>query len=142
MGKRTVEKGGLYIGSCAGAYLPLNSSLHPLNLFNFASVKICNLSKTLPEPLTLPEKFSTSYGCKYVFHPVREDVKIRLTDSSFHSQYKECIAPLYGGPSFLSSDDVHTVACYTGFTERTLFLTDPQLAYDTLIGKAAIVSKK
>ena len=61
--KSFLDGGGLYIGSCAGAYLPLNSSLSPLNLFNFASVKISNLTKTLPTPVSLPEKFCTSYGC-------------------------------------------------------------------------------
>ena len=30
-----VRTGGLYIGSCAGAYLPLNSSKEYLNSFNF-----------------------------------------------------------------------------------------------------------
>jgi len=140
--KRFIDEGGLYIGSCAGAYLPLKSSLPSLSLFNLASVKISNLTSTLPEPITLPEKFCTSYGCNYVFHPVREEVKISVTDSSFHPQNSDLIAPLYGGPSFLSSEDTHTVARYTGFTKKTLFLTEPQLAYDTLIGNAAIVSKK
>lgn len=140
--KSFIDKGGLYIGSCAGAYLPLRSSLPPLNLFNLASVKISNLTKTLPEPITLPEKFCTSYGCKYVFHPVREEVKISLTDSSFHPQNTDLIAPIYGGPSFLTSEDVSTVAHYTGFTKKTLFLTEPQLANDTLIGNAAIITKR
>jgi len=140
--KGFLDEGGLYIGSCAGAYLPLKSSLFPLNLFNFASVKISNLTKTLPESVTLPEKFCTSYGCKYIFHPVREEVKIRLVDSSFPRHHRELLAPLYGGPSFLPSEDVQTVARYTGFTKRTLFMTDQQLAYDTLIDKSAVVSKK
>lgn len=140
--KSFLDGGGLYIGSCAGAYLPLKSSLSPLNLFNFASVKISNLTKTLPEPVTLPEKFCTSYGCNYVFHPVREEVKIKLIDFPSSNQNGELVAPIYGGPSFLFSDDVTTLASYTGFTDRTLFLTDQQLAYNTLIGKSAVVSKK
>ena len=137
-----LDDGGIYIGSCAGAYLPLKSSLSPLNLFNFASVKINNLTKTLPEPVTLPEKFCTSYGCNYVFHPVREEVKISLSDFPFPNQNGELVVPIYGGPSFLPSKDVETIASYTGFTKKTLYLTDQALAYDTLIGKSAIVSKK
>jgi len=140
--KNFIDNGGLYIGSCAGAYLPLRSSLPPLNLFNLASAKISNLTKTLPATITLPEKFCTSYGCKYVFHPVREEVKISLTDSSFHPQSTDLIAPLYGGPSFIPSEDVSTVASYNGFTEKTLFLTERQLAYTTLIGNAAIITKR
>lgn len=137
-----LNEGGLYIGSCAGAYLPLKSSLFPLSLFNYASVKISNLTKTLPEPITLPEKFCTSYGCKYVFHPVREEIKIRVIDFSFPKQNRELVAPIYGGPSFLPSEDVKTLACYTGFTKQTLFMTDQQIAHDTLIGKSAIVTKR
>ena len=140
--KSFLERGGLYIGSCAGAYLPLQSSLSPLNLFNFASVKICNLTKTLPEPLALPEKFCTSYGCNYIFHPVREEVTITLDNRVFPDHPREFTAPLYGGPSFLSSDDAESLARYTGFTDQTLFLIDKQLASDTLIGKSAIVHKK
>jgi glutamine amidotransferase-like uncharacterized protein len=149
LGKKGAERlkcflaeGGLYIGSCAGAYLPLKSSLSPLNLFNLASVKISNLTKTLPEPVTPSEKFCTSYGCKYVFHPVREEVKIKVIDFPFSQQNEELVAPIYGGPSFLPSEDVNTLAYYTGFTKQTLFMTNQQLAYDTLIGKSAVVTKK
>jgi len=140
--KDFLDEGGIYIGSCAGAYLPLKSSIPPLNLFNFASVKISNLAKTLPKAITLPEKFCTSYGCKYVFHPVREEVKIRVEDFPSHQVTKELIAPIYGGPSFLLSEDVQAIAYYSDFTKRTLFMTDHQLAYDTLIGKSAVITKK
>ncbi len=139
--KSFLEQGGLYIGSCAGAYLPLNSSLSPLNLFNMASVKISNLTKNLPEPVALPEKFCTAYGCSYVFHPVREEVTIRLDDSVFPQRSRELTAPLYGGPSLLPSQDATTLARYTGFTDKTLFLTSEQVAGDTLIGKSALVHK-
>ena len=140
--KAFLEDGGIYIGSCAGAYLPLKSSISPLNLFNFTAVKINNLTKSLPEPVTLPEKFCTSYGCQYVFHPVREEVKISLTDSTFYQQNGELVAPIYGGPSFLPSENAITLARYTGFTKQTLFMTDQQLAYDTLIGKSAVITNK
>ncbi|MCP4022257.1 MAG: type 1 glutamine amidotransferase-like domain-containing protein, partial [Desulfobacteraceae bacterium] len=64
--KTFVEKGGLYIGSCAGAYLPMKSSKKPLDLFNFVDVKITNLSKTLPIAEQESCKFFTSYGCDFV----------------------------------------------------------------------------
>ena len=140
--KSFLERGGLYIGSCAGAYLPLNSSLSPLNLFNLASVKISNLTKNLPEPLALPEKFCTAYGCSYVFHPVREAVTISLDDNAFPQRPRELTAPLYGGPSLLPSEDADTLARYTGFTDNTLFLTNEQLAGDTLLGKSALMHKQ
>ena len=72
---------------------------------------------------------------------MREEVKISIIDSPFHQHTEELVAPIYGGPSFLTSEDVQTVAIYTGFTPKTLFLTDRQLAYDTVIGKSAIVTR-
>ena len=78
--KAFIEKGGLYIGSCAGAYLPMNSSKTHLHNFNFAAVKITNLSKLLPGCLQLEHKFATAYGCNYIFHPVREAVTLNPTD--------------------------------------------------------------
>ena len=139
---RFLTRGGIYIGSCAGAYLPLNSSLPPLDLFNYVSAKISNLTRNLPTPGMLPEKFCTPYGCKYVFHPVREEVTMKIIDLPCRIQHHaEVTAPLYGGPAFLPSEDGRPVAFYNGFTPKTLFLADPQLAHDTLVGKAAIITK-
>ena len=139
---RFLIEGGLYIGSCAGAYLPLNSSLSPLNLFNYVSAKISNLAKNIPTPGVLPEKFCTPYGCRYVFHPVRDEVTITIKDFPCRiEQYTEVTAPLYGGPAFLTPGDARTVALYSGFTPQTLYLADEQLAHDTVIGKAAIIGQ-
>src|SRR4030067_3611975 len=44
-----INRGGLYIGTCAGAYLPLRSSMEFLNQFNFIDVKISNISRRLSE---------------------------------------------------------------------------------------------
>lgn len=139
---RFVTGGGIYVGSCAGAYLPLNSSLPPLNLFNFVPARISNLTRNLPTPDLLPEKFCTPYGCRYVFHPVREEVTISIRNFPWRfARYAEVTAPLYGGPAFLPSEDVQTLACYSGFTPHTLYLTDAQLAHDTLMGKGALIAQ-
>jgi hypothetical protein len=52
------------------------------------------------------------------------------------------LAPLYGGPSMLPSDKVDVLARYQGFTDRTMFLVDDDLARETLIGKAAAIRAK
>ena len=75
-----LQRGGLYIGSCAGAYLPLNSSKAPLNTFNFVKCRINNLTRDLPPVHQMPLKFSTKYGCDYIYHPVREDVRVRMCE--------------------------------------------------------------
>jgi len=139
---RFLSEGGIYIGSCAGAYLPLNSSLPPLNLFNFVPARISNLTRNLPTPGMLPEKFCTPYGCRYVFHPVREVVAIAIQDLPCRiARHAEVTAPLYGGPAFLPAEAARTIARYIGFTPQTLYLADEQLARDTLIGKAAVIAQ-
>jgi len=137
-----ISNGGLYIGSCAGAYLPLNSSKKHLNHFNFVAVKIANLTKTLPEANRVPEKFCTPYGCSFVFHPVREEVKVRTNGFEPFSSAGSLVAPLYGGPSMRVSDDVNVLAYYEGFTDKTIFLVDGEIAQNTVIGNAAVVRKK
>ncbi len=134
-----IENGGLYIGSCAGAYLPMNSSKPPLNLFNFAAVKITNLSKLLPECHQMTYKFSMAYGCCYVFHPVREAVGVRINGSLPFAAAGSLTAPLYGGPGMLAADTDQVLGYYENFTNKTAFLVDEALACETLIGKAAAV---
>ena len=134
-----IENGGLYIGSCAGAYLVMNSSKPPLNFFNFAAVKITNLSKLLPECHQMTYKFSMAYGCCYVFHPVREAVGVRINGSLPFATAGSLTAPLYGGPGMLAADTDQVLAYYETFTNKTAFLVDEALACETLIGKAAAI---
>lgn len=135
--ERFVGNGGTYIGACAGAYLPLKSSLTPLNKFNYVGARIANLSKNLPVPQQMAEKFCTEYGCRYVFHPVREEVVVKLKDRQGTIK-----APLYGGPAMLPSDDIEVLAEYEGFTGKTEFLIDREIAGATLIGNVAAARKK
>ena len=139
--ERFIGEGGIYFGSCAGAYLPLKSSQYPLSLLNLAGVKISNLSKLSPIALRHSEKFCTPYGCHYVFHPVRDEVKIRCSNGCFSRNKKEIKAPLYGGPCMEASADVIPLAFYQGFTDKTLFLVNEKLAEETVIGKMAVCCK-
>jgi hypothetical protein len=116
----------------------MNSSKPHLNLFNFVPIKIANLSKFLPQAHQMQHKFYVCYGCQYLFHPVRDEVRLKnlqlpsLDALSF-------TAPLYGGPSMIPSQDCQVLASYEGFTEKTAFLVDRELARRTLDHKAAIV---
>jgi len=134
-----VVNGGLYIGSCAGAYLPLNSSKEHLNQFNFVNVKITNLTGTLPEAKKMAEKYCTPYGCSFIYHPVREEVSLRTTGIPPFTGMNTVSAPLYGGPALVTTNNGCILANYESFTDKTLFLVDEQLARETLIGKAAAV---
>jgi len=138
-----IEGGGLYLGTCAGAYLPLRSSMDFLNQFNFINVKIANISRRLSEPErhALQKVACSSYGGDFIFHVVREDVVLEMANGYQANGKKEMIAPLYGGPSMLPSEDIEPVATYQGFTQKTKFLVEEELAQKTLIGNIAVAKK-
>ncbi|MCF8129053.1 MAG: hypothetical protein K9N10_11110 [Deltaproteobacteria bacterium] len=137
--KTFITRGGLYLGSCAGAYLPLNSSKEHLNHFNFVPAKITNLTKTLPEAHGMKEKFCTCYGCSFIFHAVREAVEITTSGTPPFGIPSTFTAPLYGGPPMTVENPATVLAVYTGFTDKTLFLVDQKLAEKTLLGNAAVL---
>jgi len=138
-----IEGGGLYIGTCAGAYLPLKSSMDFLNQFNFINVKISNISRRLSETeRSLFQKYTcSSYGCDFVFHVVREDVALKMMNGYQANGKREMVAPLFGGPSMLPSEDIEPIATYQGFTKKTKFLVEEGLAERTLIGNIAVAKK-
>ena len=138
-----IEGGGLYIGTCAGAYLPLRSSMDFLNQFNFINVKISNISRRLSETeRSLFQKYTcSSYGCDFVFHVVREDVALKMMNGYQANGKREMVAPLFGGPSMLPSEDIEPIATYQGFTKKTKFLVEEGLAERTLIGNIAVAKK-
>ena len=139
--RQFIESGGIYIGSCAGAYLPLHSSKEPLRHFNFVKGRINNLTQDLPPARLLPNKYCTSYGCSFVFHPVREEVCVRICDGVPVYGGEEIRVPLYGGPPLQPSDDITPLAYYSGFTSRSIFLTEPAVAEEVFIGKIAACEK-
>ena len=116
-----IRKGGLYVASCAGAYLPLKSSKQYLDRFNFVDIKIANLSKTRPEIKRLASKATTAYGCDFVYHAVREDVLLRLTGRSPFTGVSTFLAPLYGGPSMVTSNISEVLAYYVGLPIKPSF---------------------
>jgi glutamine amidotransferase-like uncharacterized protein len=138
-----IEGGGLYIGTCAGAYLPLRSSMDFLNEFNYINVKISNISRRLleTERSSFQKYACSSYGCDFVFHVVREDVVLEMVNGYQADGKKKMIAPLYGGPSMLPSEDIEPIAIYKGFTKKTKFLVEEGLAEKTLIGNIALAKK-
>jgi glutamine amidotransferase PdxT len=138
-----IEGGGLYLGTCAGAYLPLKSSMDFLNQFNFINVKISNISRRLSETerSSFQKVACSSYGCDFVFHVVREDVLLEMVNGFQVDGKKEIIAPLFGGPSMLPSEDIGPIAIYKGFTKNTKFLVEGELAERALIGNIAVAKK-
>jgi hypothetical protein len=133
--KNFISSGGLYLGSCAGAYFPLYFDFPPLNYFNLINAGVANFAVQPPEPFMLPEKFSCPYGNGYVFHPLREEVNISFNGRIF-------TAPLYGGPAFVLNDDAQPLGRYHSFTKRTVFLCDKKYANQIYLNNPAIIMKK
>jgi hypothetical protein len=50
--------------------------------------------------------------------------------------------PLYGGPSLLASDDIQVIAEYDGFSGKTEFLIDEDIAHKTMVGNVAAARKR
>ena len=129
--KEKVGEGMGYIGICAGAYLPLTSSISPLSSFNLLSAKIANISSELPEGIAEPERHTVRYGCSYVFHPARGPVE--LTGD------RNLVAPIYGGP-FLSHSRGETVRLrFSGTTSGTELSVDGRYYEEMSRGKAACI---
>jgi len=137
-----LKRGGLYFGSCAGACMMMKSTSEPLGLFDLVEVRIANIVDELPEPVKPSNKYSSPYGCAYVFHPVREDISLQsMGIPPFYSK-GNFIAPLYGGPPMEESSDAISLALYSDFTPKTDFLSSPEKAREILLGKTAVLMKK
>jgi len=126
-----IERGSGYVGICAGAYLPLRSSIPPLSEFNLIESRIANISSSLPDRIVDQEKYSVRYGCSYIFHPARGPVM--LTGDA------KIVAPLYGGPSLMPSANERALLSFKGLTDETEVLVDRDVCMRTMIGKAACI---
>jgi hypothetical protein len=138
-----IKGGGIYLGSCAGACLPLYSSKPPLSLFNLVRVKINNISTSPPPPLMLDWKYLTPYGADYIFHPVRDEVVITASGLPPFYQQSSLVAPLFGGPPMRPPEEEEALglAEYRDFTPRTLYLTDAPIGRKVVLGTTAAIRK-
>jgi len=130
--ERLIAGGTTYIGICAGAYLPLRSSIHPLSAFNLVNLRISNISSSLPATIKEAERYSVRYGCGYVFHPVRGPV--RMTGDT------DIVAPLYGGPIVRRDQGTERIRLlFDQLTEESEILVGRELCERIMIGNAACV---
>ena len=135
--KEFIVSGGTYLGSCAGAYLLMDMDEFPLNLFSVTDARVLNIVHELPECKLLPEKLFTTYGDRFVLHPVRETVKIQVKEVPPISTSGHLMAPLYGGPPIQLFGQAEEIASYADFVSETLYLTEETLARGMMLGKVA-----
>lgn len=138
-----IKQGGIYIGSCAGAYLLLDLNGPPFEPFTgFTRARMVNVSPVIPQCRCMPGKFHSPYNGMYVVHPVRESVMLKIATGSIFDAGESIIAPLYGGPAMDPSAGEDALAYYDDYTDDTLFLGDRELADTLLLRKAGVVRKQ
>lgn len=127
-----IERGGTYVGICAGAYLPLHSRMTPFSEFNVSDTKIENIDHRLRDLSGIPSRVAVQYGSCAIVHPVRGEVKIEWGGN-------ELLVPIYGGPVFSEPVDGQVLARYRAFTEKTDFQMSKAFAQKMVLDKVASV---
>ena len=136
-----VERGGAYVGVCAGAYLPMRSSKPSLSQLNLVRVRVANLARTVPPAQRLAHKFTQPYGCDLVFHAARGPLVMDGLGGPL-AYARSIVAPIYGGPPMRPDGEAETYASFAGFTPRTEFLVDEAFARRTFDGQALAVGAR
>lgn len=128
-----IAKGGRFAGICAGAYLPLHSSVEPFSDFNISTTKIENIRCDADNCCLCDSREAVPYGSCMIFHPVRGPVHV--SDGSG----KSLIAPMFGGPVFKEPDKDTVLMRYVSFTPLTQFQVGMDMARSLMIGKPAAI---
>jgi len=128
-----LSKGGRYVGMCAGAYLPLPSSIEPLCHFNISSTKIENLEFERTDSMAAFPRVFVGYGSCSIVHPVRGKVLLESINGTI-------AAPIYGGPIFREPSNERVLLRYSGFTEKTEFQIDQDTASRMVLDKPAAIA--
>lgn len=139
-----VLRGGLYYGSCAGAYLVLAGvDREPFAPFKLVRGSMANVMEDPPPPRCLEHKYLAPYGECWVFHPVYGEVTISVQPAArsigLFKEGKAISAPLFGGPIISGVSDREVLARYSGLTGRAAYLWPVEDARRLVAGKAAVV---
>lgn len=130
-----VRSGGVYHGSCAGAYLVLSDvDLEPFTPFALISGSMLNVMRDPPPALCLEHKYLAPYGSDWVFHPVYGEVPLEDREGALIP------APLFGGPVMRIDDSDEVVARYAGTCARAAYPWKRTEAESFIDGKDAVAS--
>jgi len=143
---RFVGDGGLYLGSCAGAYLVLTGvDLEPFTPFRLVTGEMRNVMPEPPKPRCLDHKYLARYGEEWVFHPVYGEVVVGPGDAAAgfpcFDGGTSIRAPLFGGPIMDGAPEEGVLARFTGLSDRAAFLWPRNDVLQLIDGRpAAVVS--
>jgi hypothetical protein len=133
-----VRAGGVYVGSCAGAYLVMREvDLPPYTPFALIDAGMANYLDDPPPPLQLPHKYKVAYGEGAVFHPAYGPVRVGMAEGTFLEGLGEITAALYGGPVIVPGEGSERLADYRGLGAGCLPLVGEPLLSEMLEGTCA-----
>lgn len=133
-----VRAGGVYVGSCAGAYLVMREvDLPPYTPFALIDAGMANYLLDPPPPLQLPHKYQVAYGDGAVFHPAYGPVRVGMAEWSFLAGLGEITAALYGGPVIVPGEGSERLADYRGLGPECLPLVGEPLLSEMMRGTCA-----
>ena len=127
-----INEGGMYLGICAGAYLPLPARIEPFSTLKLSETRVRNVRNALGDGTSVSPRLAVRYGSCSIFHPVRGEVVLGKDNGTF-------VAPIYGGPIFNEPAIDEPVLRYVSFTSRTALQVDRQTAEETMIGWPAVL---
>ena len=141
--KQFVRDGGLYHGSCAGAYLVLAGvDLEPFTPFDLIDADMVNVMADPPAPECLEHKYLAPYGDTWVFHPVYGEVELAPGPAAdgyaAFSGAGAVTTPLFGGPVLEVEDERCVLADYSGVTDRAAFPWPRDRAQRLIEGRQAV----
>ncbi|MBN1677032.1 MAG: hypothetical protein JW880_00690 [Candidatus Thermoplasmatota archaeon] len=130
-----ISFGGRYVGICAGAYLPLPSTIDPFLEFNLSSTRIENIGFHGQDPPNVPSRIAVRYGSCSIVHPIRGELVLDADGCTL-------LAPLYGGPIFKEPAEDHVLLRYRGLTENTEVQMSRRLVDYVLPGRPAAIRSR
>jgi glutamine amidotransferase-like uncharacterized protein len=142
-----IRLGGMYHGSCAGAYLVLSGvDLEPFTPFDLIDADMVNVMPDPPPPACLEHKYLAPYGDEWVFHPVYGEVELSsgeaATGYTTFNGSGPVTAPLFGGPVLEVKDAGCILADYAGVTDRAAFPWPRERAEALLAGRQAVAIRR
>ena len=138
-----VERGGLYYGSCAGAYLVLTGvDAEPFAPFALLHGNMLNVMADPPAPRCLEHKYLARYGEEWVFHPVYGELFLEAAmearDFPCFAAAEALAAPLLGGPVMSADDARDVLAVFSVLSRHAAYLWPREQARALLDGRAAV----
>ncbi len=136
--KAFLRGGGVYFGSCAGAYLVMREvDREPYRPFDLIEAGFSNYHPSPPSPLNLPHKYKVRYGDGFVYHLAYGPVRVGMEGPPRFAGLGDLTVALYGGPVIAPRGGSQVLSRYRGLEKGCVSMVEDALIRETLIGGVA-----